>query len=729
MRLPVVLGLLITFVFSTLSAQSRVRLEVPYSGGMVVVVSDQMTRESADHWTAQGNVVMTYQDTVLKCDSLDYNSASDTAIVEGHVEISRGVQWLKASRGELNLKTDMGVLYDVEGFTDQELYVRAKRLLKVGRNEYIAQNGFLTSCGDAVPKWSFSVKNAEINTESTARFTNTWFRVKNIPLFYLPVVYFPTGKKERSSGFVLPTTGNSSNKGRRLSEAFYLVLGRSADLMYRQDYFSKRGWGEGLTFRTRPNDTSYLELDGYTVQDRKNQGGASLNGVGQTYFGNGYRAVADFNLVSNFTFRQVFSDNFYTATRPTENSRLFVTNDSLFGSPSIFLSREETIFPVRNVVIRHTPSLATRWIGRRLPFLPVYFDMESSLDGLSRTDQFLQTTGVTERLDLFPQFYSSVPLFQGLRLTPRLGLRETYYTDSRKAGEEVQGNNLSDSNLNRDYMEFTLDLDGWGLSKVYSDGNGGGWKHLIEPAVRYRYITGIDNFQQIIPFDPTDTIVDTNQIEYALFNRIFVKRRSDTGTTTHEWLSVAISQQYFFDPTFGGALQPGNLNQFYPLNTLTGFPYASIPRNFSPVTTLIRITPQPGRNFDIRGDYDPHYGTLRDFAITGFWRGRRLSVGTSYFVTQKLEPGSFESNQLQGQLSYGNLTRGLSLTGSFSYDARTSRFLSSFSRLNYFWDCFGISVEAQSFNVGLRQERQIRFSFYLKGIGTFGTIKRPVNVY
>jgi LPS-assembly protein len=722
LRLPLVL-LFFSF-FSYVSAQERVRLDLEYTGGLVVILADQVVRDSAGRWVADGNVVLTYEDSVLRAQRITYDPEGETAQMIGEVQFSRGLQWLKASEAQLNLANSTGTLRDVEGFTDQELYIRASVLHRTGPETYEVSGGFLTSCAEAVPIWSFAMRDADIQVDSTARVRHTFFRIKNIPVFYFPYMILPTGRKERSSGLLLPTTGNSSNKGRRLTQSFYLTLGDSADLTVREDYFSLRGLGHGIAFRARPNSRSFIDLDSYMIRDRRGQGGASLNGVGETQFGRGFRAVADFNLISNFTFRQVFSDNFYTATQPTENSRLFLTNESVIGSLDMLLAREQTFFPGTNVVVSHSPSLGMRWAGRQVFGSPLHVDLDSSVDGLNRNDPFLQTAGVTSRYDLFPQIYTSIPLVQGLRLTPRLGRRETWYSDSRQADAPPGVNRLDDRGIHRRYTEFTLDLRGWGLSKVYQNANGPSWKHLIEPAVRYRYLTGIDRFDRIIFFDEQDAVADTNEVEYGLFNRFFVRRRTDQGFVNHEWLSVSIGQKYFLDPDFGGAVERG-ASQFYPLYTLTGYPYGAIARDLSPATTRVRITPQPGTSLDVRGDYDFRFGMFRNFSVTGFLGVPRLSVSTTYFVTRRLEPGTMETNQIQGNVFLGRLDRGLSLVGSFSYDARSSRFLSSHSRINYFWECFGLSVEVQGFNVGVRQERQVRFSFFLKGIGAFGTIRRP----
>ncbi|HXK62526.1 MAG TPA: LPS assembly protein LptD, partial [Acidobacteriota bacterium] len=704
---------------------------MPYGGGNIQIVADLVTREAGDIWTAEGDVIVTFQDSVLRARKLVYNSATEKLVAEGPIDLRRGIQWLRGTRAELDLKTDTGTIYDADGFTDQELFVKARILVKTGPNTYRAKDGFLTACGEEVPKWSFTVRDAKIPLGGNARFAHTLFRIKNIPVFYLPVMLFPTGKKERSSGFLMPTTGTSSNKGRRITQSFYLVLGRSADLVISETYFSQRGFGHGFTFRTRPNASSRLSLDGFMIDDRRDQGGASLNGLGETHFGNGYRAVADFNLVSNFLFRQIFSEDFYTATRPTENSRIFVTKNFSIGSANVLISRDETVFPdrSRNIVIRSTPALIFRTTGRPLLGGSLYLDFDASARGLSRTDHLIADTGMTQRIDIYPRAYTSIPLFQGLRITPLLGVRETFYSDS-VLEDEAGGLTLSDDSLHRNYVEMGVNLEGWGLSKVYGRESGQpGWKHTIEPTMRYRYLHGIDEFDRIIRFDENDAIVNTHEVEYNLINRFFVKRRVDGVQTNHEWLSIRIGQKHYFDPDFSGSFEADRINQFAPFASLTGFHFGGIRRSFSPVITQVRFSPAPRTSFDVRGDYDPMFGQYRNFSLTGYLIRPKFTVGTSYFVTQRLEPGTFESNQLQGTVSIGSLQRGLSFSTSFSYDAATSRFLSSLSRANYFWDCCGVSLEMQAFNFGVRQERQVRFTFFLKGIGAFGTIRRPPDVF
>ena len=472
----------IALTTSTLG-QDRARLEIVYRGQPLVIEADRIV--SADPTIAEGDVVVTYEDISLRTGRLIYHRDRQLVVAEDGIEVTQGIQWLKGTNGEFRLGDRTGFIDNAEGFTDDELFVRAKRLLKTGPDTYQAQDGFLTACQEAVPKWSFAVKNASLRVGASASATHPILKIKQVPVFYLPYLRVPVRRDQRSTGFLLPSTGTSSNKGRRITQGFYIVLGRSADLLIEEDYFSERGFGHSFTFRTRPNPDSYLFLNGYSIDDRKGQGGGSFTGTGETRFGDGYRLVADFNLVSNFVFRRVFSDSFYLATRPTEASHLFLTRNAGPSSLNLRLSRQETVFPRRNVVSTAAPGFHFSLNGMQISHLPIYFALDALAEGVSRADSQIETPSLTQRLDLYPKFYFSLDLPQGLKLTPRIGVRETFYSDSLEQTEN--GRRVTSDNLNREYFDFTLTLDGWGLSKIYRQGSSGAFKHLIEPLFRYHY--------------------------------------------------------------------------------------------------------------------------------------------------------------------------------------------------------------------------------------------------
>src|SRR5262249_53571434 len=119
-----------------------------------------------------------------------------------------------------------------------------------------------------VPKWSFSARRAKIRLDHRAKVYNAFFRIKNIPVLYVPYASISISKKDRSSGFLLPTSGSSSIKGRTMHFAYFQTLGRSADVLFRTDVFTKRGVGLGFDFRARTDEHSHIDFGSFVVLDR-----------------------------------------------------------------------------------------------------------------------------------------------------------------------------------------------------------------------------------------------------------------------------------------------------------------------------------------------------------------------------------------------------------------------------------------------------------------------------
>jgi len=253
---------------------------------------------------------------------------------------------------------------------------------------------------------------------------------------------------------------------------------------------------------------------------------------------------------------------------------------------------------------------------------------------------------------------------------------------------------------------------------------------VVEPVVVVRSIHGIDQLRRTIRFDEHDAIADTDEAEYGVVNRILRSRETGSGSRQeYEFLALRVTQKYYFDPDFGGALRRGEPNVFYPLNTVTGFSLTGIQRALSPTSLQLRLAPSPGISYDARADFDSKLERLRDASFSTLWQKAKVFVAGTYFKTAALEPGQLRSNHIQGQAGYGSPGRGFSASVTLSYNIETSKLLNSHSRLNYMWDCCGVAMEFQQFDLGLRSESRFSFSFTLKGIGSFGNLKRPESLF
>src|SRR5262249_39252158 len=131
---------------------------------------------------------------------------------------------------------------------------------------------------------------------------------------------------------------------------------------------------------------------------------------------------------------------------------------------------------------------------------------------------------------------------------------------------------------------------------------------VIEPRASFRYVGGVTDFDAPVRFDETELLSNTTEAEISLTNRLYAKKGDDV-TEVFSWQLV---QRRFFDPTFGGAVVPGQRNVVLSALELTPFAFLDGPRSYSPVVSVARVTPTPHINFEWRADYDPLRGRIVD---------------------------------------------------------------------------------------------------------------------
>lgn len=723
----------------------------------------------------------------LQADKITVYEAKNLMIAEGNVVFDQGNdQRITGTKAEFNYKTKLGYFENSTGFSNQTndgtvIYFTADRVERVALDEIEIIEGQFTACEDIVPKWSFETKKARIKNNDRIRLYTPMFKVKGIPIVVLPYASISIKKEDRKSGFLTPSFGYSALKGARLSTAYYQTLGRSADATVRLDLFSARGVGYGFDVRTRANSRSFFNFGYYAVKDRifgekasaaaPDQGGSSIYAEGIHYFSNGFKAAADVRLTSNLAFRQVFSDGIQQVISPIEISQVFV-NKNWDNYTLNMLTRSQVVsIPNVRVKTRNLPSITFEKRPSQLSFFKnAYFSFKTSLEGVSRReevdnlDQYRLATGsdpivtpaLVQRFDVNPQITLPIAT-KYFNFTATGGMRVTYYSNSLDGMRRVVGRDLI-----RRYGEFELDARPVALARnFYGKNDVFKFRHTIEPYVTYRLVQGINNFNNVIRFDYTDTMTDTNEIEFGVTNRIFTRRYTEAVTAEarerlkekpdptinplsiqpYELFTLTVRGKYFFDPTFGGALTPGQRNQIVPITSLTAFTFGGVPRNFSPLNIDATYRPRRTVFVNSRLDVGPRNGGLRALSATVGYDTKLLKIFQTFYYTRAVtlvpslqsfsttdkEPGTLRGSQWSPSILIGNRDKGLYGGTALFLDfqnrreARTSPFVSSTTTLGYAFDCCSIAVQAFTFNLGERRENRYVFSFRLNGIGSVGT--------
>ena len=671
-----------------------------------------------------------------------------------------------------------------------------RMVVKTGPASYDIYDGTVTSCQLDHPDWLFSAGHFSVD-QGTARARNSTFRLLNVPLLFLPYVTHPVESSDRTAGALIPVVGQSSSKGFVLGETFFVPLGRSADLTVGAEYFSRRGFSQLATFRYRGLGDDFAQAHYTGLLDRQNgplgttsanQGGEDLSASGRHTFSPETRAAAQIEYLSSYVYREAFSESFNQAVSTDITSVAYGTHEHNGFESAIEadryqgLKRVPTVAtattpaqPGQEVRIFHVPSLVVASTDHHIGSSPFLWTLDSSVAGLKRVQPNFATGGIVERFDLHPQF--SLPLHAGgWSLLSSAGVRETAYSRSRTQGPASPGltPNQRTSGISRSSFDLELTARAPVLERTFRSPTldrifGGDVRHTIEPTVTYRYVTGVHNFLNILRFDDRDILSNTNELQYGATQRLFVRsasrERCDTrsfvspfeastfnspvtaetnatdaqGCTTHELLSWSLTQKYFFDPTFGGAVQAGRRNIFTTTLDLSGVAFLTEPRDISPVVSRLRA--RASANADIEWDADLDTGAKRFTSnvllldlhqgntFGGISYARLNAPGRSYVEGVSSLVADF--NQLRFLLGYGNPNKaGLSVATSAGLDLNLTQVQFATVQTAYNWNCCGFSVEYRKYELGsVRNENAYRFNFTLANIGSAGNLRHADRLF
>lgn len=723
--------------------------------------------KAGDVYTLRGDVEIDFRDMTLHADEISYNQTSGDATATGHLVLDGGPhdEHIEASHGTLNVRTKTGQFYDVVGTTGARFKGKSvtltssnpfafsgKLVEKVSDDRYVVHDGSVTSCELPNPKWSFNAEKMVVDVGGAVKIYNSTFRVKGVPIVYFPFAQHPVERLGRQTGFLIPTIGTSSRKGTIVGESVYFTLGRSADLLVGAEYYSFRGWAQNAEFRAKPTEDSFINLKYNGMLDRgltqasplggfvkEDQGGqnATLNAVGNLHWG--FRGVASIEYLSSFVYRLAFTEAFSQTVNSEVKSAAFVSKTYDGISFNLFGARYQNFqstLPGDYISILHVPSFAVSSVDQQLGRSRVFWSFDTAIEGVSRREPEFRTNDVVGRFDLNPRGAIAVT-WHGWSFRPEVGLRDTYYTQRRAMAGPVQV--ALDDSVNRRALETSLEVRPPVIGRTFEKTVfGHKVKHTIEPRMVYRFVDGISNFQDILRFDARDILSDTSELEYALVQRFYAKRAGDDGMA-REVLSWELSQKYFFNDDFGGAVVLGRRNVLTTTVEFAGIAFLTEPRRFSPIVSRIRARTSPNTDMQWELDYDTQKGRINASTVLANYRFGDFFVGGAhaylrvpgeiFSTTPLVGPDTF--NQFRTLVGYGHPNKqGFGAAANIGFDANFEFLQYGALQTSYNWDCCGLAFEFRRLALGsVRNENQYRFSFNLANVASFGNMKRQEKLF
>lgn len=633
-----------------------------------------------------GPVVITWRSSRIQADSI---SLRDKRYVEaeGNVLIVWGGNRVFGSRLSYDLDEERGIVEDAIGQVESDYLFWAESAEKIGSDLVLLKKATVTTCTQPSPYWSFAVSTAKIRVDHYARMWNARLRARKLPLIYLPYFIWPV-KRDRAAGLLMPEFHTTEDRGNAITEELFIPLGRSADMTLLGRYYTKAGFGGGGELRFVPNSQGAGYLNGFFIDDKVSDSSRYRAEYRQTQkFRNGFRMVADINLVSDFEYFSDFERELNLVSSPTILTRVEFSRNGPWTSMNVRELRREQLFSNESRLIQSTlPEVEWRGRSRKLGKTPFYLSYEASLASIQQREKPPPCNERKDppvicdspppplnvdyaRGDAYPTI--TVPLSPApwMDITPRVTYRATHYTQKRvDSGTTVV--EIEDKSLTRQLWGAGIDLVGPKFYRIYERPDNEfspKYKHSVEPRLSYGVGSDFDRPDEIILYDEVDRFRGGgNQVNYGIVQRLFAARPrarprdeedspesyllsdgrgsrpppadeeprpaddtdepADTKLETVEVATLEIRQSRSFERD---DISRADLDRDGVIESTS--PYSA-------VDIIGRLNPSPSTSLDVRSSFDPLYRDFSTGTLSGSLRGKLARIRFSLVHRNPLTP-------------------------------------------------------------------------------------------
>jgi lipopolysaccharide assembly outer membrane protein LptD (OstA) len=730
--------------------------------GFKLCQQNNYERVGENHWHYSGSVEceLEVENIKFSADEIDYFSDTNRFLAKGHVVFISSDSRISADRADFDTKTRTGTFFNAFGsasvsqkvdksfFGTQEpdAFFYGETIEKIGLDRYRITKGGFTTCVQPTPRWEVAASSVTLTLDKRAILKNAVLKVKDVPLFYLPAMYYPINKEDRSTGFLLPVYGTSTYRGSSISNAFFWAINRSQDVTLLHDWFTRTGMGYGGEYRYVASAGSNGQFRVYRLSEQA----ATFNvaNVGEVTqperrsfevranlsqaLPKGFRARGSIDYFSDVTVQQQYQMDLYNASLRSRSYQGNVSGalgrgnnlSATYGINEVFYGETDS------QTIGGRPRIQFNRALTRLGSLPLYFTGAGEYVQLTRIDKFGDEPNQKKndqsltRTDISPSLQFPVNNFSWMSLRSSITWRATNWSESLLNQRQV------DVPVSRQYFEMRSSFTGPIISKVWNTPDNGyaeRFKHVVEPEFIIQRTTAFDEYDQIVKIEGGDyTYGGTTRLTYGVTNRFIARRRAGAdgapAARAREFVNVQLQQSYYTNPnasTVDGAYSGGFLGRE--------------PSNFSPVSLVVRANPNNAVGASLRLEYNAQLDEFETIQVNGafnFGNKVRSNVGWSqrkfiYIVNPALRPpNNFLSSQTTVNLAEGRIG------GNYGFDVNLSDLALVQQRIGFFYNaqCCGIGVEYQSFNYPnvsrfiVSQDRRFNISFTLAGVGTFSNI-------
>lgn len=614
--------------------------------------------EESDTVTASGDVVVTKGQTKVTADSVGVNRTTNAVNAKGNVVVTDPQGTIEADALQFEMDDETGLISNGTVRLPRHQYtITGKTLQKSFGQTYHVEDGAITTCQCDDPKqadWRIGAKTLDLTRRGRGVVQGGTFRVRDLPVFYLPYGIFPV-QTDRQSGLLFPKNGFSSKRGFQWEQPFFWAINKSHDVTITTDVETAARIGILGEYRYAPNrNTEGHLIASYFNEEIRGPASTrspvdrwSLTGTHRQLLSNDSHLYGDFFFVGDDRFLREMNVPFYAGADDVElrsqrwtRSRaggVKTWQHAMLRADSFYFQDlrgdDDYAFHVLPTIQFQT----SRWLWNER--------LEAGLR-VEGANFFREKGYYGQRFDIAP--WVSLPFSLGgyvFGSLKAIGHETLYHMSSREQGQpELDSIQRLDWNTTRETVELRADIRSR-LSRVFTVNWGSlqKIKHVVEPHVSYTYVPVVD--QNDLPlFDGLDRINRRSLFAYGVSNRLLGKFTASPqevaagapATRTRELARLSIIQAY--DPS--RRLREGSGGRFGLSET---------EQHFSDVAFDARLNPFPFMSI--------HADTIYDIAQGDVTAAR---VGASFRDPSPLPPTTPLFAQLQRRTSVGVFYRTIS---------------------------------------------------------------------
>lgn len=555
-------------------------------------IEDPVFYESSDSmvWSSSGNAYLygdskvKYQNIQLDAEIITMNMDSSVVSAMGKVDslgVASGLPVFKdgdtpyeSDKISYNFKSKRGIVNNV--FTSQgDGFMTGERAKKDSTGAFYARRGAYTTCDAEHPHFYIALTRAKVRPKKDVVFGPAYLVVEDVPLpLAIPFGFFPF-TDSYSSGFIMPSYGDDSERGFYLRDGgYYFAISDRLDLKLTGEIFTKGSWGLGAssTYAKRYRYSGNVSFN-YLVT-KEGEKGLPDYGVGKNFrlmWNHRQDAKAhpnsNFSASVNYATSNYERSNLTSIYNPMLNSQTVRTSSVSYSKtfPNIGLTISSTMNISQNVqdsIVSLTFPTLNVSLTKKYPFrkkkragderwyekISLSYTGQMSNSVTSKEDELFEKNLATEWRNGFKHnipISATFQLFDFINITPSINYTERWYLKKVNQSWDYEAGKVARDTVTGFNRVYNYNMSVSANTTLYGFYQPAGFlknsrvqmvRHVFKPTVSFTYAPdfGSDRYGYYESYTYMDDNGEIRTVEYSPYEGSLygVPGKGKTGSIT-----------------------------------------------------------------------------------------------------------------------------------------------------------------------------------------------------